>query len=289
MFGYVRPNIRELKVKDNDSFKACYCTLCHALKKKYRLSASLILNYDFVFLAMLLDDGDPKSQKCRCVVNPCKKKACFELNDAYMRCAGYSVILTWWKLIDSLADDSFFGRLKSRFIMLLLKRSYKTASAELPEFDSSVRAELSALAELEKSGGDSLDAASDLFARILGAIGQDSGLDEKKSRVLEQVLYHLGRWIYIVDACDDLKEDHDDGRYNPVAARFSIEDGVLNDDAKERIRTTLLHSRNIMGASFELLDKSVWTDIIRNIIYFGMPEVANAVLSGKWKNTKLPG
>ncbi|MEI3141456.1 MAG: DUF5685 family protein [Lawsonibacter sp.] len=40
---------------------------------------------------------------------------------------------------------------------------------------------------------------------------------------MEQLLYHLGRWIYLIDARDDLAEDLADGRYNPVAARFGPE------------------------------------------------------------------
>ena len=41
-------------MRELDSFKACYCALCHALKDRYGAAARYILNYDFLFLAMLL-------------------------------------------------------------------------------------------------------------------------------------------------------------------------------------------------------------------------------------------
>ena len=50
--------------------------------------------------------------------------------------------------------------------------------------------------------------------------------DPIRRRVLEQILYHLGRWVYLVDAADDLKKDAASGNYNPVALRYGLKDGV---------------------------------------------------------------
>lgn len=44
-----------------------------------------------------------------------------------------------------------------------------------------------------------------------------------RDRALQQLLYHLGRWIYLIDAQDDLEEDRASGNYNAVAARFGPE------------------------------------------------------------------
>ena len=52
-----------------------------------------------------------------------------------------------------------------------------------------------------------------------------------KRRVLEQLLYHLGRWIYLVDAADDLPEDFASGSYNPLLRRFGLEEGELTGEA----------------------------------------------------------
>ena len=58
---------------------------------------------------------------------------------------------------------------------------------------------------------------ADTFARILQAAAPPSE-DRSRDRALEQLLYHLGRWIYLIDARDDLEEDRASGCYNPVRA-----------------------------------------------------------------------
>ena len=55
MFGYVRPNRDELKVRELRDYEALYCGLCHALGRRHGFFARFFLNYDFTFLAMLLD------------------------------------------------------------------------------------------------------------------------------------------------------------------------------------------------------------------------------------------
>ena len=54
MFGYVRPVREELKCRDFDLYKATYCGLCGAMRRRYGWLAPMFLNYDFTFLALLL-------------------------------------------------------------------------------------------------------------------------------------------------------------------------------------------------------------------------------------------
>jgi hypothetical protein len=56
MFGYIRPLKGELKLREFEKFRACYCGLCSALGKEYGITSRLILNYDFFFLAALMWD-----------------------------------------------------------------------------------------------------------------------------------------------------------------------------------------------------------------------------------------
>lgn len=285
MFGYIRPVTPELKVKELDAFKACYCGLCHTLGREYGLASRFILNYDFVYLAMLLwgKDVPVEFEYKRCITCPHKKKRCCKTNSALGTAAGMSVILAWWKLKDEIEDEGFFKASVCRVLSLFLKRAYKKAAAKFPEFDKTVSNALNELSRLEKSNCNSMDAVADCFARILLAAAKS--VDGDKGRILEQVFYHTGRWIYIVDACDDFADDVKSGRYNAVAARFS-ENNLLDDEMKQRLRTTLMHSRNLAGNSFELLDETVWGDTVRNIIALGMPAVADAVLSGVWNKKK---
>ena len=60
MFGYVRPVREELKCRDFDLYKATYCGLCGAMRRRYGWLAPMFLNYDFTFLALLLSEPEER-------------------------------------------------------------------------------------------------------------------------------------------------------------------------------------------------------------------------------------
>ena len=274
MFGYIRPLQGELKVRELERFKACYCGLCRTLGRRYGLTARFILNYELVFLSMLLwDDSEPlKTRRNRCIASPCKRVRYCYANPAFNKCAGYNVILAWWKLRDSITDESFFKSVPHRVLKFFLSGAYKKAASSYPEFDGTVKKELGNLTEHETLGHTSLDGAADCFAKILSAAVPEDAPDTTRRPMLE-MLYHLGRWIYILDACDDYKEDIKAGRYNPVITKFSASNGELAGDSTERLKTTLAHSNNLLCSAFELLPSNTWSQIIRNIIFLGMPDI----------------
>ena len=288
MFGYIRPMQGELKVRELERFKACYCGLCHSLGKKYGTIARFILNYELVFLAMLLWDVDdaPVIKRCRCIASPFRKKPYCTRNTALDTCAGYSVILTWWKLRDTVVDEPLFKAIPHRLLSLILSGAYRKAAREFQEFDAKVKNEVADLGEYESKDEKSLDGAADKFAQILCAASSDEE-SGKKSRPMQQLLYHLGRWIYIIDACDDYMDDAKAGRFNPVAEMYPPENGTLPDDSVKRLKTTLIHSNNLICSAFELLPENPWTHTVENMVYLGMPNVCDCVLEGKWKSVGI--
>jgi len=285
MFGYIRPMHSELKVREHERFKACYCGLCRALGKKYGVAARFILNYELVFLSMLLwgEDEQPEIRRGRCIASPCRKKGYCARNQALDTCAGYCVILTWWKLRDTIEDEGFIKALPHRLAALLLYRAYRAAAREFRGFDGKVREEIAALREYESSGADSLDGAADKFAQILCAAAP-GGVPDNKGRPMLQLLYHLGRWIYVIDACDDYRGDAKAGRYNPVAVQFPPDGGALPDGSAARLKATLTHSNNLICSAFELLPENPWTKTVENMVYLGMPDVCQRVLNGEKRN-----
>jgi hypothetical protein len=266
-----------------ERFKACYCGLCHSLGKKYGAAARFILNYEFVFLAMLLwGDGVPvEIKRRRCIASPFSRRRYCVRNDALDTCAGYSVILAWWKLKDTISDEPFIKAAPHRMLSAVLSRAYKKAAREFPEFDSFVRGEVASLAEYEARPEKSLDGAADKFARILRAAAPETPAENVRRPMLE-LLYHLGRWIYILDACDDYCGDVKAGRYNPAAALYPPVDGKMPPECAERMKTTLAHSNNLLGSAFELLPENIWSPTVSNIIYLGMPDVCERVFEGNW-------
>ena len=284
MFGYIRPMQGELKVRELERFKACYCGLCHTLGKKYGVAARFILSYELVFLAMLLwdEDSGPVIKRGFCIVSPfCRRRYCSK-NEALDICAGYNVILMWWKLRDTISDEPFFKSFPYRLLSVILSGAYKKAARDFPGFDSGVRDKVAALAEYESKKDEiSLDGAADKFAQMLRIAAPEYAPGEKQ-RPLYELLYHLGRWIYLIDACDDYNCDVKTGRYNPVAALYPPLDGKLPDSSVMRLKTTITHSNNLICSAFELLPENAWTQIVKNIIYLGMPDTCSCVFEGNW-------
>ena len=188
------------------------------------------------------------------------------------------MILFWQKLADDVADKGFFAGLPSRLAAWVLRGAYRRAARARSGFDAQVRDGLSRLSAMERAALPSMDRTADAFACILRA-AVPAGLEEHRARALGELLYHLGRWIYLTDAWDDLAEDRKTGNYNPLLARFEgAPEGEL-----DYIRATLTHSARLCQAAFQLEDFGSWTPVLENILYLGLPGVQEEVLTGRWE------
>lgn len=286
MFGYVRPRKDKLTEEQNAHYDAVYCGLCHAMGERYGFLSRFTLTYDFAFLAMLLapQTGYPMIEEKHCPAHPiCQKKGCVCF-DGLETAADESLILTWHKLRDDVRDNRFFEGMPARLASWILRRAYRKAALRQPQFDESVRDGLAALNELEEMRSASLDRAADSFACILKAAVPRGG-DMVRDRVLEQLLYHVGRWIYLVDAWDDLNEDRKQGNYNPLDLRFEKEPEAHLDE----LRVTMTHSLKLAISAYQLAEFGDYGAIIENILYFGLPAVQEAVLTRKWREMQKTG
>lgn len=279
MFGYVRPMRPELKCKDLDLYQATYCGLCRCLRRRYGLIAPMLLNFDFTFLALLLWEPEERFTPCpgRCHGNPLRKRPMCPDSPALELAADESVVLAWWKLRDSVQDSGLWRGLPARALGWLLKPAYQKAVRRCPGFDGTARDSLAELAALEREGCACLDRAADPFARLLQAAAPADG---ERGRVLGQLLYHLGRWIYLADGQDDLEEDRLAGRYNPVSARYGP------DGDKAALALTMDHSLAQMGSALQLGEFGCRGPLLENIVYLGLPMVQGAVLDGSWSRMK---
>lgn len=283
MHGYVRPPLGTLPREEAERFRRAYCGLCHALGQRYGLTERFILNYDFTYLAILLSDGEePEPAMARCPVSPLRRRDFQPQTPALALAADESVILAWWQARDGVADHGAVKGLKYRAGCAALTRAYRKAAEQRPGFDRAVRRQLDVLGALERDRCPSLDAPADAFAALLAA-GAAEVDDPIRRRVLEQLLYHLGRWVYLVDAADDLKEDAASGNYNPVALRFGLKDGVWTAEARAEFTATLDHSIHMMTTAFELWDFGVWRPLLEATLYESLFQVGCAVLDGNFR------
>lgn len=283
MFGYVRPPVDFLSEEENQRFRRIYCGLCHTLGQKYGSTARFILNYDFTYLAIFLSDAqEGERNESRCIVSPHRKREHDRLTPALELAADESVILAYWQLRDGVEDHNFLHGAKYRAACMALKRAYQKAARERPGFDTVACCQLKILAELEKENCASMDRAADAFAALLAGAAEEVE-DPIRRRVLGQLLYHLGRWVYLVDAADDLKKDAQSGNYNPVALRFGLVNGEWTPESRHEFAATLDHSIHMMTTAFELWDFGQWTPILETTLYRGLFRVGKAVLDGTYQ------
>lgn len=287
VFGYIRPLREELKIRDYDLYRAAYCGLCRRLGKRYGLAARFFVNYDMTFLWLLLSCVQPRPEngRCFCPANPLCKKNCVENGAVMDYVADVCVILCRYKLMDNVADAPFFKGLPYRLACAVTGGAYKKAKARRPDFDRAAAQQLRKLALLEQERCDSIDRTADAFAGLLGCC---AGFYEEPEyrRPMEQVLYHVGRFLYLTDALDDLAQDCKKDQYNPLRFRFSLQDGRLTREDQQYLINILENSVTLSGAAFALLPAQFAQSLLENILYLGMPAVLKLVCAGRFHKQK---
>lgn len=108
MFGFIRPVKAELRVKEADRFQQVYCGLCHAIRAEYGRFYTLFLSYDMTFFALVAGSEEAETAppcRKRCDASPFRRKSCAETDDALRLAADASILLTYHKFQDDLADE----------------------------------------------------------------------------------------------------------------------------------------------------------------------------------------
>ena len=283
MFGYVRAVTAVLPPEEQARYRAVYCGLCKTLGERYGKAAQLTLNYDFVFLALLLAPPEEKTALFRCPAAPWKKKPVWPGDAALETAADATVILVWWKLQDAIRDGGAGEKLKGRSVALALRRADRAPAPRPPAVGPGAATGRGGLPPREGAHTPALDRPADAFARLLQAAAIAVSPAARQSAVA-QILYHVGRWIYLADAWDDLAEDREAGNYNPLLARY----GDQAEQHQAALRETMHVSLGLANTAYALLDWGVWEPLLGHILTIGLPAVEEAVFTGQWKQAKHP-
>ncbi|MDO5707457.1 MAG: DUF5685 family protein [Andreesenia angusta] len=291
MFGYVRPIRSELKVKDNEIFKAYYCGLCKSIDKENGLIPRFALNYDLVFLGIFLSsivDEDLKITKSPCIAHPFKKRKYVYEDNALIYTSNIGTILAYFNLLDDWNDDRSYLSLIASF--LFKKGSIKARKKYQNKFNL-IKKHLLELKRLEEENCSELDIIADAFAKLMEEIADYDGIkDEKVLKAFKWLAYNLGRWIYILDAYDDIEEDYDEGNYNPIISSMKLSDESIGEFKKRispRVHFTLTCSLASISEAYELIPINKNKDIIENIIYLGMRNKMDNIIDGGDKDESL--
>ncbi len=269
MFGYIKPDIPELKVKENEAYKAYYCGLCHSIKKHLGNLPRFSLTYDFAFLAMLLHaitGTKQEAKKSVCIASPVKKKLYLQDDDVIHYCAQMNVLLSYYKLKDNLRDDKnpiYFP------ILLIYRIKINKLLKKFSEKSYIIDNELKKLVDLEKKDERDIDVLSNIFGRIIQSVFSYEPLDSSSQKAVGWLGFNLGKWIYVIDAFDDLEKDMKKRRFNPLVMD-NMDPATIREKQRERVIKYLFNCLEEVSISYELLDIRQNKEILGNIIYSGL-------------------
>ncbi len=286
MFGYVRPDKAELKIKDYETYKAVYCSVCRTLGSEYGVFSRFLLTYDAAFYVFIMKTVFENKSDCAhrgvCRFNPLKKCNYIDEDEYLKSAAALTVIMFYYKILDNIKDSKFFKRLSSRLLLLFVKPKFKKAIKNYSHFNDIISLSMEKQAQAENEEGVSLDKACDSSARALADIFTIGIEDEEQKRLVDRTAYCLGRWVYLMDAFDDLESDIKTKSFNPFVIKYSLKDSANEEIEKEIIRTIRI-TANETASAFELLQKNCYKPVIENIIFDGMENELQKIINKRQK------
>ncbi len=294
MFGYIRPQKSELLVKEYEQYRGIYCALCKHLGKNYGMVARMTLSYDCTFLAMLeigLSGTSCSFFNGKCVVNPLKKCTYCKGGDSEFRYASaLSVVMSYYKLKDDTRDSKFPGKIRAFLLLPFFLRPHKKAAKEFPFIETCVAEAMDRQEVTEQMEKPNIDVCAEPTARMLADLFSNIAGGEKQKRILEQFGYFLGRWIYLIDAADDIEKDLNDRSFNP----FVLKRDLTSDSSSEDISKAKAYANEVLNmtlsqaiSAFQLLEFQQFGKILSNVLLLGLPEMQKELLFLKEKKKNV--
>lgn len=284
MFGYVRVNNPDLKVRENEFYRGTYCGLCRSMGKCTGQCSRLSLSYDFVFLALIrisLIRESVSFGQGRCVAHPVRKRNYMKNNPSLEFCAGAAALLNYHKVMDDLSDEAGGKKLRALLARPFMAHARRKALRRgLTPLDEKISAGLLRLSSVEHDSAASVDTPAGIFGELLGDI-VSYGLEGADARVAYSLGVAVGKWIYIADALDDWEDDAKKKRYNPFILLYGkpSPDGAELEGIKNALKNELYSAE----AAIDLIDfeNTDIKNIVLNILYLGMPERIDKIRFGE--------
>lgn len=300
MFGYIKPFKPELRLKEYDTYKAVYCGLCHEMGASYGPFARFTLSYDFTFAALLglaLQEEFHGFQMSRCMAHPMKKRPRAASCETLSLVSACAMSMLHQKLRDNMVDSGPVRRLGCRMACPFTRRMEKKAVKAFPPIGPALGSMMERQLAVEADPGATPDAAAEPTASALSQMFVLLSDDPVKQRVLSRMGYLMGRWVYFIDALDDLEDDAKDGSFNPFLRRFDPDGQRTRDGLPPELRQEILESAtgtlNLtvgeLAGCYELLDLKRYKTILDNVIYMGLTASMRQVVEQRGERKLLPG
>jgi hypothetical protein len=288
MFGYIKTDKPEMKIKEYEAYRGLYCSLCKAMGKHFGVLSRLTLSYDITFLLLTRLSFTctlPRFDSGRCPFNPTKKcNYCCNCDEELRYAAAVSMMMFYHKLRDNISDGNIFKRLLMYLILPWAVVKYKKAKKMYPEIAGIIERLMKAQSDTEKRNSAITDEAAHNSAEALGKITAYN-IDDEKGNIY-RFGYGIGKWVYLTDAFDDIEKDLKDSSYNVFVNKYKLRENELSEKIKAEITGTINMSSVVFINAYENIENKILGPIMENIIYEGIHKSLDRILKGDSKDER---
>lgn len=284
MYGYIIPDKPNMLIKDFTFFRAFYCGFCKSIGKKCGQVARLGTNYDMTFFNIFLHNVMNKEiEICQeaCILNPVRKKPVVKNDDLTELVVDVNTLMFYYKVEDDYFDGKKF---EASMLAPIIKPKAKKARERMPEIDALMKEQFVLLREMERAEETSIDKVSEPFSIIISETARII-LGEKFNDDCYNLCYNLGKWVYLMDALDDISEDYEEKRYNPFLAKFQNYESreQFLETNKENLEFIMISVYNGIVNSYNRLDVKISEGILSNVFYLGLKKQTDDMIKGETK------
>lgn len=279
MFGYINVNKSELSEENQKIYQAYYCGLCQRLREHCGKKGQMLLSYDMTFLELLLTglyEPEESQRKFTCMIHPTQKQTAYE-NEISDYCAAINVMLAYHNFMDDWRDEKKYAKVH---MANLISKHYLEFAEQYPRQAKAIENYMEHLATYEKENQTNIDLVAGLTGEMLGEVF--AWKEDEWYQELKTLGYYMGKYIYLMDAYEDVEKDEKKDRYNPL--RTLKKDNPKDFETLTRLMMTSMMSE--CAKSFERLPILLHADILRNILYSGVWTKYEYIQLKKKKRTK---
>ena len=170
-----------------------------------------------------------------------------------------NLLLSYEKCLDDWNDEHMT---KKRLMAGLLKSRNAQVCQKYPEKIDKICQCMDMIHEYEKSESRNIDEVAGVFGEIMAEIF--AYRQDEWEETLRRMGFFFGKFIYLMDAYEDIETDMEKGTYNP------LKDIYQKDDFEELAGQVLLMMMAECSKAFERLPIVENAQILRNILYSGV-------------------
>jgi len=253
MFGYILVNPKTLSKAEKARYREAYCGLCRELRP-YGAEGRAALSYDMTFIALLINSvyGLREERGAeRCAMRPAPAHRYF-ISEATTYAADMNILFAYYNELDDWNDE---GDVRARDRSQKLGRYLPHIGVKWPNQTKRAADCLERLSLMERQNVLNPDEPANCFGALMGEILDWRG-ENGSLRVIGEA---LGRFLFILDASNDLPDDIRKERYNPLVAQTDT-------DFKPLLTVLIGEATN----EFEKMTFTRDEHLLRNVLYSGI-------------------